>query len=227
MNERDPFRHISPPEKLAGTAEKGYRTGESEIFQYESQPGVYYIRKKLKYGNQKVQVGGQEFMDGVYLGKTIEEVAAKRRRFYEILKKHLGDYVVDTDYVIAEDDEGNPQINIIQKKVDGISIQDLIQKQNATNLEDLKLDESIKRQLFEIRDIYESKVENDLEAKKEFGSPYITGENGQAIRILKYPVLTTASWEIIPYYDEFNNIGGGNWKNILVDNEGKLKIIDW
>lgn len=54
-------------------------------------------------------------------GATLEERAAKIDRLYTIVKKHLGDYFVKPDILIAKNEHNQPCIMLVQDKVDGVT----------------------------------------------------------------------------------------------------------
>lgn len=61
----------------------------------------------------------QKSSDYDALGDDPSEAAATLNRFYRIVKRHFGERVVDTWYLVAKDQSGKPTVVSIQPKVEG------------------------------------------------------------------------------------------------------------
>lgn len=227
----DPFSHIGEPKHISGVPEDGPGLKESMVYEYTTGEGKKYIRKQVKDNKPREMVGGKLYYrdDGSFIAESLEDLAQQKKRFYEILKKYLGDYLVDTHYVIAADNNGEPQINIVQEKVSGMPLfthEEHGLKAYVTKIELLPCDQSIKDQLKEIDRIFREEIQNDKEIEDRYSDcVYFIDQPGVKRIMTTESPLQHAYAEILPLASFAHT--HVYWDNIMITPEGKVRIIDW
>lgn len=105
-----PLAHL--PESLLKLP---YQGNQSVSFEFEWS-GRKFVMKELKHNNEDYRV----------LGSDPVEVARASNEFYRLIKKHFGDRVVDTSYLVARDRAGVPTVVAVQPKIEGKNLQDVV-----------------------------------------------------------------------------------------------------
>lgn len=101
-----PIAHLPKSVKLLP------RQGNQSISHEFEEGGKKYVYKELRHDNEDYKV----------LGSDPKEVARISNVFYLLLKKHFGDEVVSTNYIVSTDREGKLTVVAIQPKVEGDSL---------------------------------------------------------------------------------------------------------
>ena len=108
---------------LKTTGEPKQREGwssVSDIFEFTPEEGKEYFYKE-------VRLNSRSFYQ--YRGETLERTAALMDKVYKILRRHLGDYLVPTRFLLAENKNGQPSIMMVQEKVKGKTVDSIIKEQ--------------------------------------------------------------------------------------------------
>ena len=113
----------------------------------------------------------------------------------EILKRHLGDHIVPTNFLVAENEAGQPCIMIVQEEVEGRKVSDIPGAHSQKGLYE---------QLGEIlAGAREAGSSHELRKLLDEGKLYL-------------PALT-------PHF----YVDAGHEKNLIVDNSGRVRVVDW
>lgn len=204
---------------------------ETSLTEFESTDGRKYIRKILTNVHAFMLDDQRYISDGKMMARSLEELAQRRQQFYRLLKKYLGDYLVDTNYVLSADAQGKPQINILQEKEDGTPLGDLLPSTVVRSYRELPVDPAIMGQLEEINNIFVDQIQDDPEIQEHFSKPMGGGKDkvgGERplIGVGESP-LRYAYQDILPRFIPMSGTEHGDWRNIIVNKSGKLRIIDW
>lgn len=229
FNKEKNLNELPPLERARVAGKKIGTPNVSEITEFKEDE-KWFVRKRqhirdiIVAGKKYVQSGPQ------YIGKNIEEIFEKRRKFYELLKKYLEDYLVDTEFSLTNDADGKKQIYLTQEFVDGEVIRTLLNDNwyKAKDFTEYNLPKEIMDQLLEINRIFIEEIQHDPEIIAQFkddlrviggdGIRYGFGCNNNPFRYAHYDIIVDPN----PFGE-----GHGDWSNIIVTPSGKLKIIDW
>lgn len=162
----------------------------TDVFGFTPEKGKEYLYKELR---PKARVLKQ------YRGETLEETAALMRKAYGVLKRHCGDDIVPTHYLIAKNKEGDPCIMLVQERVRGERVYEL---QRRLRSEKKALPREVQRQ---IDDIY-SRAEE-------------AGKDPELIALVEKGKIYIPAWGL------FGEVRWG--KNLIVDKHGRVRVVDW
>jgi hypothetical protein len=178
MQEREaPFRMASEPKKVE--RDQGTKPN-ADVFEFESEQGDAYIYKELRQGARAWEL---------HYGDTPEAKVRIMKRVYETVKQYLGDYAIDTNFVIGKDKDGEPTIIIAQKKVPGVRFDKLPED-----------DPRYKKAHEQFQDL-ENRV----------------AQLGRDQLFTRYPYTKL----------RLETADAANPINIIVDEQGNIKIVDW
>ena len=79
--------------------------------------GKKYVYKELR----------QDSTDFSVLGPDPVKVAKASNLYYSLIRKHLGEQIVDTQYLVAKDGRGKSTVVVIQPKIEGKSLLKIVQ----------------------------------------------------------------------------------------------------
>ena len=105
-----PLKHIGKPKRIG-------RGAETEVFKFKPEKGKEYVYKEVF-----------PWAANRYHGKSLEKKALDMKRVYDVLKKHYGDKVADTHFIVAKNKDGDPCIMKIQEKLQGPRLLELREK---------------------------------------------------------------------------------------------------
>lgn len=119
-----PFKHNRDEEKIiSGSDAQGYRGPgrENMVYEFEDSEGNKWIRKERKLDTLPRTLNA-------VIGKgSLYEQASRLKAIYDILKDHLGDYLVESNFVVAVSrDNKSPAIHMIQPKINGIVLAEYV-----------------------------------------------------------------------------------------------------
>lgn len=97
------MKHIKEPKYLD-------RGAETEVFKFKPEKGKDYVYKEVR---------NNSYVMSFYHGESLKEKAFDMKRVYDILKKHYGDRVADTYFIVGKNKEGEPCIMKIQEEIKG------------------------------------------------------------------------------------------------------------
>lgn len=189
-----PFKHIEEPKKFGEGA-------ESEVFEFKPEKGKEYVFKEMRF----------ERVVELYHGKTLEEKASDMKVFFDILKKHYGDKIAKTWFIIGKNKNNESCVIKIQKKIKGDLLYDLKYKDK---LKKYKLKDDDPR----LKDD-DPRLKDALKQTQEIKSDAYE----VAHKIIKDPRLRDYS------IDEARSLIADidNSENIIVDKKGNITVIDW
>jgi hypothetical protein len=115
MNKREglPFKNINEPTKI------DVESKESDVFEFQVEGNKDMVYKELR--NTDIDYWKKVYEDV----ESLENLASALKQTYEVLKEYLGDNLVDTHFVIANNRNNEPTILKVQAKINGKRIVDL------------------------------------------------------------------------------------------------------
>lgn len=83
-------------------------SAQSTLYEFtDSETGDVWVRKELK------------LLPKEWEKRDAQTIAHDKQRLYALLQEYLGEYLPETHYVVAADEDGRPRVEIVQKKIMG------------------------------------------------------------------------------------------------------------
>jgi hypothetical protein len=194
-----PLKTTGEPKKLAKS-----QSG-TEVFGFTPEEGKEYVYKEIEPRSRIFRW---------YRGRTLEETASLMQKASDILKRHLGDYVVPAHFIIAENKDGEPCIMVVQEKVRGKTLDAIMDEQLPENLT-ARARYNLKHGLYGISaDALQQRTEITKRLKEAEEDPDLLE-------------LFEAGKLVAGRKGEFFSLEAMFWENQIVDEEGRIRVVDW